>query len=328
MSKVLNLDKKQYFKGDLKSNLSQFYKNYSGKILIKYKKKKINTVVEYSKLANGLKYISIFSDDDNRETPLMLFKIDFIDIRTAKFNGNAYIANIHRSKEISGTTLVNMCITICKMLAVKTIIIGDGTEVYCYDEVYDLSFLKLIETGKTFYMRFGFENDPTGNSGYYQFKNLKELKLMRNNLINYIRNIKMSDIIKEYKNTLEIVTKCMAENNKGKLIVTLLADAPPGKSNYFKKENPAMSENILSLFVECLDIFKIINEYKKFTMFYELLVYLFNYRCEHYNVLNKYILNSSRIKIKYGSKTINRPYIEKITILNKIRYSWYILKLD
>ena len=328
MNKILDLDKKNIYKGDLKSNLLQFYDRYSGKIIIKYKKYKIPTIVKYSNLLNGVKYLSIFSNDKDRKTSLLTFKIDFIDIRTAEFNGNAYIANIHKTKEISGTTLINICITICKMLAVKTIIIGDGTEVYCNDDIYDLSLLKLIETGKTFYMRFGFENDPTGNIGYYQFKNLKELQNMRNRLIKYLRSIKISDIIKEYKETLHIATSCIEENNKGKLEILLYSDSSPLESNIFKKENPAESDNLFSLIVECQDIFKIINENPKYNFLYELLIYLFNYKCDHYGVLNKYILESSRVQIKYGKKKLDRLYIKPINILKKIRYSWYILKLN
>jgi hypothetical protein len=72
--------------------------------------------------------------------------------------------------------MVQICLEINRILGVENIFLGDGTQVKCEknNEKMDLSLLKLIERGMTFYMNLGFDFDVTNCDWLYnRFSNKK-----------------------------------------------------------------------------------------------------------------------------------------------------------
>jgi hypothetical protein len=163
--------------------------------------------------------------------------------------------------------MIKLCILLCEKVNVNNILIGDGTKIECGDKEYDLSFLKLIETGKTFYMRFGFEMDPTGHYGYYQFKNIDDLKKTRNKLIDDIRKLKIDDLINEYQNTLKILVKCITENNKSNMIILLSSPNLSEKDNFYRQKNSAAYDVQSELFTECYKMLELLQKHRRYIFY-------------------------------------------------------------
>jgi hypothetical protein len=323
---VLDLNKPPHvFNQGLQLNLLKLYELYAPSFKIKYKKTLIEANIVYRKLTNGVKFLNIFNGDKTRDFLLRPFSIDFVDAVKAEFNNNVYIANIHKIENISGSEMVNMCIALCKLLGAHTIQIGDGAKIECNKEEYDLSFLKLIETRKTFYMRFGFENDI--NNAYHRFKNIQDLKRVRNEIIDNIRSVKTSDIIAEYSNTLAILSKCIIEDGGDRFNVFLSDSDLVEKDNFYRKSDAASYKHMSDLFTECYEMLSLLRNYSSYKLLWKLMVYLFSSDCENYGLIEKYIIKNTRSEIRYGGKVVKRYYVNDFIILRKLRYSLYVLRL-
>ena len=87
------------------------------------------------------------------------FSIYFFNIDTLKLKNISYIANIHKTPLYSGSELVKFCLEINRILGVKKTLIRDMADIKCNANGSDmnLSFIKILETYKTFYMKFGFD---------------------------------------------------------------------------------------------------------------------------------------------------------------------------
>lgn len=206
------------FTKDVQSNLRILHKELSSKFELKYKKYKIPLhfyketsktktksyyVIQYDKLSFGNFY------------PL---RIMFVDVfNKIANNNNAYINLIHRTDDISGSTLVEIAIALCKLLNVNKISIDDGATIECNGSTVDLSLLKLIEGDSSFYMKFGFKyiipNDDWKN---ILFNTDTEITTQLNiNLLSF-KSIKNIDLLKQYSDLLTLLTniiKTQSYNN-------------------------------------------------------------------------------------------------------------------
>ncbi len=322
--KTINPGKLRSLAGDLQTNLKNFYAEYGQRFYVAHKKIKLAAVMKKRILPNGVNFFQIYHGDMNRNFELMPLKIDFVDIIETKLNDNAYIANIHRDQGASGSDMVEICIALCRYLGVHVVRLYDGTMVTCEKNrnEFDLSFQKLIETRKTFYMRFGFENDPADGFFLYRFKNLRELKKARNELIDAIRNIKVSDLIKEYKLTLGLISKCVSENDEKNIVIWINDPNWSDRKNLYRHPH----SQVMDLFSECKEILYILRKYKH-KFLYEIMADTFKKNCEDYGLIDKYILRNKRYGIQLGSMKVEREYMIDIALLRMIRYSGYKLSL-
>ena len=154
--KTLDILKKHNFTDNVQKNIKLLLKNYGNKFNIKYNKH-ILTVKLYKNL--DIKCYELCYDIDNRTYDLAPFKITFHDptIVPSQLNNNSYISNIHKTEQITGSEMIEIALTINKMLNVKKTYIHDGTKIKCGTLEYDLSYMKLLEKNTTFYMKFGFK---------------------------------------------------------------------------------------------------------------------------------------------------------------------------
>lgn len=342
--KIFDLTKKhKYKKGYLQDNLNELYGEYGSRFIVRYKinnKSKKNIIINIivklikMKLVSGIEYFSMIYNIPHRTTYLIPLKIDFIDNIKMKLNNFSYIANIQKTDEISGTNMVKICLKINEILGAEKTILGDGTSVKCNDGSMDLSFLKLLESEATFYMKLGFDYELTGNEWMYiRFLSKDMLKDTIVTIITELRSIKISNIIEEYKKLLQLIETCTIENNKQNLQI-ILKDSDLTKSisneesnqsyyTYYKKDPYSA---IPDLFTECYEMLNILNESEnsKHKYLYELMINLFKDKneCSKYLKLFMYLVESIRYKIIYGNNVIVRDYGIKFRLLQTLRHNY------
>ncbi len=322
----LSKNYKEFIKGELQNNLIKFKKIFGDKFKIKYENFEIDVVLKEIKLVSGIKFFRMYYDIPYRKSDLFPFIIDFIDNINLKKNNFSYIAHIHRTDMISGTNIVKICLEINRILGAKKTILSDGTLIVCdkNNSELDLSFIKLLERGTTFYMKLGFEFEINTNINmYYRFINKNKLEKEVKRLLHNIRNIKTTNIIKEYENTLNLINKIIKDNYNKKFDI-IYDSSNPSLTNEYYSENP--KEKINSILYECKEVLDILNKYKnidKFDKFYKVLIELFNNSCDKYSILLSYVVNNRRKKIIYDKYIINRKYILDFKYLYIYR-DWYL----
>ena len=331
MSKIFDLGAANDFlksqgQGHLQANVAALAKKYGKHFKIKYKKLVVPVVLmRRTSLANGSSHWILFYEEDaNRTTYLRPFMISFFDLfdQTSKTDV-VYIENIHRTDKISGSDMVRLVLEINRVLGAKTARIYDGTRVDCGKDVkMDLSFLKLIETGATFYMKFGFKFDakPEHVLGQNAFRSDKDMVREVEWLISNIRRIKVADIRREYELYLEILNKVVVNQDVDKLKLLVIWRMGYNISNEFFKKIE-MSE-IGKLFSECVFMLEVLNSTKQ-TLLYKLLIDLFNdeKECAKYSDVVENLSNSIE-QISYRRLKIEREYVAWFAELKYFRDSY------
>ena len=313
----------EYKRDKLIENVSKLYKKFGSKFSIRMNDITIPVSLVKTKLPNGVNFFRLIYDIEHRTTRLTPIIIDFIDPIKAETNNFSYISSIHRTNDISGTNLIKICLAINKILGAKKTYLGDGTEVLCTknNQLMDLSYIKLIERGTTFYMNLGFDFEVTDRDWFYKkFSSTKELKKQIYKLLKKIRTIKTITLIKEYEETLSLLFKIIKDNYKGKFEILY-------NNSNLTRESEIYSDNsyrkITEIFDECKIILEILNKYKNINKLYLILVKTFRETCDEYTLLNKYIIENDRSKIIYNKTIIKRNYVIDFDLLKNLRYSYY-----
>ena len=308
---IWSLDKLDGFNKNVQDNIKIIHNKYGSNFRIKYKNINIPVILDKFTLEPQKEtyYRLYYNSDDNTQT-LLPFKIYFMNPLNAKKDNVTYIANIHKTDQISGSDMIKLVLEINRSLGVERIYLIDGASIQCNDLSYDLSFLKLLEKGLTFYMKFGFRMyhiKTTSFFGLYQSE--EELMDKINELIDKIKKIKVKDLIKEYNLTLNILTTMIKTNDYDYEIISNDFGGEVMKPNLsIQYDNP--SNRVTQLVNECKSMLDILNKYDDYEYFYELCIDIFNDRnnCYMYDTISKYIFYSDRSKIIYKNKQINRDY--------------------
>ena len=264
-------------------------------------------------------------DIKKRTYELTPFIIEFIDPITMEKNNTTYISNIHRTEKISGSEMVKICLRINEVLGAEKTILGDGTKVVCElnKEEMDLSYLKLLERKKTFYMNLGFDYEITKDRFFHmRIEDKDEFTKKINETIDKIRSIKTEEIIEEYEKTMELVVRMIRENYKEKIEMKKSVWNPIYKDIYI--ENP--ENKIMEILEECKKVLDVLNKYREIEYLYEVMIKIFKEKCDEYVVITKYIVENTRTKIKYGKEKIRRKYVKDFSLLVDLRYIWYSYK--
>ena len=318
----------KFKKREVQKNIKFIYDNYGENFSIKYKDHILPVNLTIKCLPNGRKYFSLKYDYPNRTVDLLPFRIDFIDNISMELNNITYIGDIHRTTSISGSEMVHICLRINKVLgAIKTRLIDDAG-IYHNDKKLDLSYLKLLERGQTFYMKLGFDFELTNTQFmYFKFDNNKQLKKYITELIDKIKSIKIQDIINEYNNILDLLNLAVKENNKKSFKIILTDEYDFIEQNFSRYKDKAF-ELIPELFNEVYYVLTILNNQNlnhNLTYLYELLIVLFKNpeKLNEYSKLIEYLTESYRHKIIYGDQEVTRVYNMDFMLLKKIRQDYF-----
>lgn len=325
--KVFDLSEDHEFrKGELEKNLKKLEKEYGGKFIIKSAKSNLEVEVSFYKikLPSDLEIYRMKYDIPNRTTYLTPFIIDFFDPTKSEINSNSYIYDIQKTDKITGTQMVKLCLEINEVLGVNKVFLFDGATIKCGKKDLNLSFIKLLEYGKTFYMKLGFDFEITDHlSPYYRFKSKTKFKKEFDKLLENIKLIETIDIIKEYEKTLDTINLMIKENYKEDFKIYYDNSYPVELETYLE---PNPKDSIQEIFEECNEVLEILNENKDNKYLYEILIDLFKTNCEDYYTLYTYIISNQRKKLTYGEIEISRPYINDfnffIEYIHKFYYSY------
>ena len=157
-------------------------------------------------LPNNLKFYRLIYKCDKKYTKLNHLMIDFINIVTNKLDNNSYINDIYKTDSISGTEFLLIALRLNNILGAQKTNLIDISHIQIRDTECDLSFIKLLQNNKTFYMKYGFDFEISLTQlPFIRYENRNELKNKIDELLNRIRNIKISDIKNEYINTKNIL---------------------------------------------------------------------------------------------------------------------------
>jgi hypothetical protein len=310
-------------KYDLQHNLKLLEKLYSNEFLIKYTihNKIISFKVNFIQklLPNNLKFYRLIYKCDNRYTKLNNFMIDFIDIITNKLNDNSYINDIHKTNDITGTEFLLCAMRINQILGTQKINLIDIASIKINEKECDLSFIKLLENNKTFYMKYGFDFEISLTQlPFIRYENLFELKNKIYELLERIKKIKLIDIKKEYIYTKDILNKI---SKKDKFYIKNDNFSNPMENIDIFLNNPI--DKIIDILNESNEMIELISKYNDIEYLYELFIKLFNMNSKDYLILHKYFVENKRTKIIYENNIISRDYIFDISVLLLIRNSYY-----
>jgi len=316
----LDYDFKRY---DLQHNLFLLEQLYGNEFTIKYtlNNKIISFKVNFIKklLPNNTQFYRLIYTYPNKNTKLNPLMIDFIDIISNKLNNNSYINDIHKTNEISGSELLMIALRINQILGVQKTNLIDIAHIKINDKQCDLSFIKLLENNKTFYMKYGFDFEISLTQlPFIRYENLDLLKDKINNLLINIRKIKITDIVDEYNKTKKLLNN-MSDINKFNIQIDNISI--PTENIEIFVENPIYQKD--SIIHECNEILQLFDKYNNITYLYELFIKLFNMNSSDYLILQKYFIENKRTKIIYEDTIISRDYIFYISILLLLRNSYY-----
>lgn len=199
---------RSFEKNKVQKNLKLLYKEYGKYFTIKFGNVLVPVIFEkrHSNIWQEKFYVLKYHIKKFYNKDLLPFSIWFINLFEQKLDNKAYIANIHRTDDISGSKMVELVLNIQRCLGVSETFIVDVATVNCGNETMELSFIKLLERGITFYMRFGFEFDLTSAFVWGRFPSKKKLLSTIRELIKDIRKIKIKNIISQQKAIIDILS--------------------------------------------------------------------------------------------------------------------------
>ena len=309
--KVFDLSQ-QPLTGSLQENLKYVHSKFGESFNIKWDKLiiPVKFYLNICKL-NGKKFYEMVYDLKENTKSLFPFLIVFIDTNTGIVGETTYIANIHKTDKISGSTMVKFVLELQRILGVKKTFLHDGASVPCGDEDgMNLSWFKFIEKNRGFYMKFGFQIEMSKRDGVFKYNNMEDLKSDLDDTLKKIRKIKVADVIKERQNIIDIIAFATKEQDKDSFKIKYLNEPPIFEKNldYFYT-NPFGT--IPRLFTESYSVLGILNETKE-TYLHKYLSKLFNdpKTCQKYNDLTRILCVSGISNIYYKKKEVKLKYAD------------------
>lgn len=262
----------------------------------------------YSIIYSGIKYQELWP-----------FKIDFFNMTTLKVDGTCYIANIHRTIKLTGTTIMETIMKLLQLLRVKKVTLHDGTTVRCAENGnnMDLSYFKILEKGITFYQKFGFEFefDPGTYQGHL-FLNKDNMMNIFKDSLNKFNKMKTEYIKNGFQEMFKILTQVVL-NQDFDLEIEVYDIS--GNFHIADKDKKRKVSSLMNNMVMILEIF---NDNKKFILFKDLLIHLFYNDCVNYSNVRDVLLGDKIYKIKYKGANCVFKHIKVFDDLDHIRHCY------
>jgi len=312
-------------------NLKAIQVELGDNFIIEYEKMQVPVILYMATLnSNNIKFYILEYDDKNYTEILRPFSIYFLNYSNPEeeMSYTTYISSIHKTSEISGSQMVKLVLQINKVLGVKKTTLHDGTTITCpiNGQKLDLSYLKLLQYGRTFYTNLGFEFAPR-NENLASFKNIQELHKHLDIILDKISKIKVSDIISEFENVLIIITKVIINQDYDNLHIKNINEYPiktPIQTYYVKN----IKQKIVYLFDASSKILDILHETKE-TYLKDVLVNVFNDKmCFLYYYLQMYLIDDVTYSIEYHDTKIVRDYLKLFGHLHLLKNREYIYYFD
>ncbi|QKF94606.1 hypothetical protein QKU48_gp1148 [Fadolivirus algeromassiliense] len=322
--KIFDLNYNTSFGNNVQKNILNIKKNFGNKFIIRDGDIELPSFLYQVKEDNNpkMQYYSLIYDIKERDSFLLPFKINFIDIiklitkeDNNYKNNNCYIANIHKVEGVSGTSMVNTLLKFLKIIGVEQIILHDGARILCENngQEIDLSFFKLIEKGITFYQKFGFKflMDPGNAWHMIDFGNTDNMTKQLHIALDNVYKIKLDYYKNAYIKLLDIINQTIKEQDYDNVKIYLYH---PYKPYILKKEHNR--EKLISMVHEIDTLLNIIKLSNK-TYLYETMIDTFYSDCNVYIQLEDIIFNNLFMGISYKRKGV---YLKHNDTFHNLRY--------
>jgi hypothetical protein len=221
--------------------------------------------------------------------------------------------------------MVEIAIKINEILGVKKTYLHDKASIIHNDIVLNLSLFKLIEKGKTFYSKFGFDFDINNINNYYlnKFDSVDQLKNKVDDLITKIRSIKTSELIRFVKDTLDVLDLVIKNQDfENFSIHKALRTIKDIHIDVKLIQNP--KSKLFILIDKLSNMISILRDIKN-EYFYQYLIDCFNhsYKCKSYNEILQFLTLDDIYMIKYKDKEIINNFDLYFKHLNAIKNDHY-----
>lgn len=316
-------------KNNVQKNLRLLKSMYGTKFDILFKDKKVPVVLK--KKFDSIWKCSFFELRYDTEKyyshDLLPFSIIFIDIFSQKKENNTFIANIHKTDQLSGSAMVELVLQIQRYLGVRKTWLGDGANVKCMNKSdMNLSFMKLLEKGETFYMRFGFKMDLDNAYAFAKFSSEKDLRASLRVLLKDIRKITIKSIIDLHLKIIEILTEVITKRDWDQFKIANYSTQVTTEPELLYYTNDAYVD-IPKIFQHAYDIIYLLNK-SKHTKLIDYLIESFKdqTQCENFIQLYSNVIHPKEpyYQISYKKKQVTLDYLKKFDYLLLIRNSfWY-----
>ena len=257
------------------------------------------------------------------------FIIDFIDPITVELNDHAYISTIHKTDNISGSEMVEIVKKINEIFGVKKVYLHDKAIIECHGgHTLSLSLFKLIEKGRTFYSKFGFDFDVNNINNFYmnKFDSVDQLKNKVDFLVNQIKGIKTKTLIQFVEDIMDIIDLVVRNNDYENLIIkktlNVLKDT---RTDLYEISNP--KDSIKDLFDKLINMLHILKDVKQ-EYFYQYLIEVFNDPNKNikYKEMIDFLTLDNIYLIKYHNKEVTNDfdfYFKNLNVIKKDHYYVY-----
>lgn len=284
---------------NLNENIKYLIQKYGNKIVIKFNSLYVPIEIILIKKYK-FPFYRLTGLDDN-----IFLRIDFYDKELIQNNDNSYIGYIQKSKYASGSSLVKFSLALQRALGVKKTMLYDGATMDCHGKPIDLSFIKLLENGATFYMDRGFIISPN-KASIFSDKPAAQVAKIINKSIEVLKSIKIKDIKLEAENFIDLAAKAAKENYKHNIIKTYVYQSHEGNeikthkiTNYRQEFN--------AMFLNNAKIISLLQTNHKYL--HTFMIELFKTKCDDYYEIHSSIFENLTYNVKYGNTTIARPYL-------------------
>jgi hypothetical protein len=326
-SKIFDLSQDYQFNNEVQENLKKLYQEFGNNFIIQSKKINLSVPVSLKKLKyySGLEFYQLSYYEEKPTNVIKPFKIKFYDALTNELNNNSHLVNLSKTDKISGTKMMDLVLEINKKLGVKKISLSDAASVECEGEIMSLSFIKLLEYEKTFYMKLGFDFDISTNQMFKDlFKTEKELKKKIKETIKRIRQIKTIEIRKEMEKTVDLLNMIIKNGDYENLEIQKMESYYPELELLHYNGSKNKVREILQETMVILDAIKD----RKDRFLYTILIDLFKNDCYVYLDLYFLLIENSRYQLQYKNQKIIRKYIIDFNFLiNIIKYYKFSINL-
>jgi hypothetical protein len=335
----LNKPPKIYPKGKLQENLVIFYKKYGDKFDATYNKKKLTFSLEKVKFYDSTVEFFRLTYDNKFIDELHHIAISFYDGVEKKKNNVGCIESIRKNSDFRGTELVNIAIIISRMMGATILFLNDATYFLSKKrggggEKRSLSTQTLIDSGETYYQKFGFEFWRKSCSFHYAPSNTS-IQSWASNIIRKMRKITLVEVINYIDKLLHFITNIIRDPQRYNKTLEMKTISQPFYSSFEKNdfiliEGSEILHKLLTISFHCSEIIAFIGHLpkKSKTMkFYEIIT-LANKEGFKYDEIIHFVCYYRGFIISYDSKKITNEIFVPFYMLYHISHDFdFYIKL-
>lgn len=315
---MFDLRLKHNFSVDVNKNIKVIVSKLTDHFVIK-DDVEVPVIMSHVKQDNGMSYYIMYYDGECVADQEHTIKIWFINSNDGKYDNSAYLNHLSRTDTISGTQLLNVILKFLKTINVKKVRLYDGASIKCHDKSLGLANVKLLESGLTWYMKFGFEFDVEKPfTILYQYKTHKECLKRVHVLLDKFKKITVNEVIEKYESIIKMLT------DKKDIEVVCINKHLMLKQDYYKNKKYDL-QKAKDDYIAALGYIKpYAGKY-----LYECMLDLFKKNCEGYLCIENELLGETPVySFTSGSQTITREYCMSFLEVNEIRNNYgYVMKL-